>query len=53
MVAGDRLGRPVAVRRAVVVEVPPEGGPPAGGHRRGAHLLLVERGRWWVEATYG
>ena len=20
---------------------------------RGAHLLLVERGRWWVEATYG
>ena len=18
-----------------------------------AHLLLVERGRWWVEATYG
>jgi protein ImuB len=20
---------------------------------RSAHLLLVERGRWWVEATYG
>jgi len=20
---------------------------------RAAHLLLVERGRWWVEATYG
>ena len=53
MVGGDRLGRTVAVGRAMVV----------GSRRRSArlqavagpdaHLLLAERGRWWVEATYG
>ena len=33
VVGGDRLGRSVAVRRAVVVEVSPEERAPAGGHR--------------------
>ena len=53
VVAGDRLGRAVAVGRAVVVEVPPEGARLQAVTGAGAHLLLAERGRWWVEATYG
>ncbi len=32
LVGGDRLGRPLAVRRTLVVEVPPEKGAPAGRH---------------------
>ena len=58
---GGRLGRTVAVRRALVVPLASPGArlqvvsPAVAEEMAGevARLLVAERGRWWVEATYG
>ncbi len=53
MEGGHRVGRAVALGGAVVVAVAAEGARLQAVTGPDAYLLLVERGRWWVEATYG